>query len=177
MNKNTKRYVVFVLPVAVALVSAGIIIYLTIMWAGQGAALPDHLPATELAAQEGEAEALDARAAADDMVTESAAQGRMTGRPDAAIQMVAGAAGGMDEQMREDIEREMMASQDNDTFEAPACEFGHWVGGPVPEDELEALGRPYRVLTPGAMATMDYLPERINVYTDDEGTVLRVDCG
>ncbi|MBU0858539.1 MAG: hypothetical protein KJ667_01250 [Alphaproteobacteria bacterium] len=64
--------------------------------------------------------------------------------------------------------------------DAPAempCEFGHWVGAPVNEAAVKEMGRPYRILPPGSMATMDYSPARINVETDEAGTVTKVSCG
>lgn len=57
------------------------------------------------------------------------------------------------------------------------CDFPHFIGRPVDEKAIKALGRPYRILPPGAMATMDFSPARINVETDDKGTVLRISCG
>jgi hypothetical protein len=45
------------------------------------------------------------------------------------------------------------------------CDFSAWVGRPVDEDAVKETGRPYRILPPGSMATMDYSPERINVHT------------
>ncbi|GEM_PF-3109871 len=60
---------------------------------------------------------------------------------------------------------------------APACDFAMWVGQPVNEETVKATGRPYRILPPGSMATMDYSAERINVHTDDAGVVTEVTCG
>lgn len=59
----------------------------------------------------------------------------------------------------------------------PPCDFDHWTGKPVDEQALKETGRPYRILPPGSMATMDYVPERINVHTDEEGIVTKVKCG
>lgn len=64
-----------------------------------------------------------------------------------------------------------------DEFDA-VCDFDHWIGAPVDEEALEETGRPYRILTPDSIVTMDYLPERINVMTDeDTGIVTGVTCG
>lgn len=38
-------------------------------------------------------------------------------------------------------------------------------------------GLPYRVLQPGAQATQDYEPARLNLYVDDKGWITRVTCG
>ncbi len=64
------------------------------------------------------------------------------------------------------------------TILAPqSCDFPQFIGKPVDEAALKALGRPYRVLPPGAMATMDFSPVRINLETDDKGLVTRITCG
>ena len=34
-----------------------------------------------------------------------------------------------------------------------------------------------RILKPGAMATMDYSPTRLNVHVDDSGKILDMSCG
>lgn len=59
----------------------------------------------------------------------------------------------------------------------PACDFASWIGHPVDEQALHATGREVRIMAPGTAATMDYLPERINVMTNDDGIVLNVTCG
>lgn len=59
----------------------------------------------------------------------------------------------------------------------PACDFAQWVGLPVDEEAVKATGRPYRILPPGAMATMDYSADRINLHTDEQGIVIDVRCG
>lgn len=35
----------------------------------------------------------------------------------------------------------------------------------------------YRVIKPNSMVTMDYNPERLNVYTDDYGIIIKARCG
>lgn len=57
------------------------------------------------------------------------------------------------------------------------CDFDDWVGKAVNEDSLSETERPFRVLSPGSVVTMDYNPERINIHTDDEGTVAYITCG
>jgi len=39
------------------------------------------------------------------------------------------------------------------------------------------MGRPYRILPPNSMMTMDYIPNRINVYIDSQRMVIKVRCG
>ncbi len=57
------------------------------------------------------------------------------------------------------------------------CTFPHLVGHMVDDAFLQATGRAYRVLPPNAMATMDFLPERINIHTDKYGRVTDIRCG
>ncbi len=57
------------------------------------------------------------------------------------------------------------------------CDFPQFIGQPVDETALKAIGRPFRILPPGGMATMDFSPARINVETDDKGIVTRIHCG
>lgn len=64
--------------------------------------------------------------------------------------------------------------------EAYPCEFGEWMGMKVDNDALKAievLHRPYRILPPGAMMTMDHSPARVNFDVDQKGIVTRVWCG
>lgn len=61
-----------------------------------------------------------------------------------------------------------------------SCDFASSVGSKVAPDLLEVIGRenrPHRVLTPGAGATRDYNPARVNLDVDGEGVITRVWCG
>jgi hypothetical protein len=61
-----------------------------------------------------------------------------------------------------------------------ACEFSPWVGLEIDEGIVQAVKdtrRPYRILAPGAPATQDFAPARINFNVDDAGKILRVWCG
>ena len=67
---------------------------------------------------------------------------------------------------------------------AVSCDFAPWVGRKVSEDMLESIkgadggqGRPYRILPPGSMMTMDHSPARINFDLDEAGIITRVWCG
>jgi hypothetical protein len=64
-----------------------------------------------------------------------------------------------------------------EVFKDAACNFEGWIGRKVDEAAVKATGRPYRILEPGAMMTMDHNPKRINVEHDGKGTVKRVWCG
>jgi hypothetical protein len=64
-----------------------------------------------------------------------------------------------------------------DVFSDADCTFEEWIEKPVDEAAIKALARPYRILKPGSMMTMDHSPERINVEHDDKNTVTRVWCG
>jgi|GEM_PF-1404810 hypothetical protein len=58
------------------------------------------------------------------------------------------------------------------------CNFpSDWVGKPVDEEAVKAVGRPYRILAPDSAATMDFSPERLNVMIDDKKVVTAVRCG
>lgn len=57
------------------------------------------------------------------------------------------------------------------------CSFLHWMGKPVNEEALKETGRPYRILPPGSMMTMDHNEQRINVHVDDNGIVTGLRCG
>lgn len=57
------------------------------------------------------------------------------------------------------------------------CTFDEWIGQKAKSLKLEALNRPYRILPPGALVTMDFVEDRINVETDENDTVIRVTCG
>lgn len=57
------------------------------------------------------------------------------------------------------------------------CNYNEWVGKEVNEDALKATGRPYRILGPNSIATMDFSPDRINVILDDKKIVTAVRCG
>ena len=63
-----------------------------------------------------------------------------------------------------------------EVFKDASCDFEGWVGKPVDEAAIKELGRPYRILKPGDMMTMDHNPDRINVEHDN-GAVTRVFCG
>lgn len=63
-----------------------------------------------------------------------------------------------------------------DVFHDASCDFEDWIGKPVDEAALRETGRPYRILKPGDMMTMDHNPDRINVEHDN-GAVIRVFCG
>ncbi len=65
------------------------------------------------------------------------------------------------------------------TMATPSCEtYIEWTGKNIDEIDLSILGeRPYRVLKPHSMATMDYSPERLNINTTEDGIILSQDCG
>ncbi len=57
------------------------------------------------------------------------------------------------------------------------CEFSQWIGKPVKEIPVRTMGRPYRILPPNSIITMDHVPNRINVYIDSRRMVIKVRCG
>jgi len=62
-------------------------------------------------------------------------------------------------------------------YQCNAEDMSHLVGFAEQDVVLESLPGPVRVLRPGAVATMDMRPDRINLHVDDEGTIHRVSCG
>ncbi|MEQ9388387.1 I78 family peptidase inhibitor [Marinovum algicola] len=57
---------------------------------------------------------------------------------------------------------------------APGARAG-LVGEPV--EAAERVPAPKRILRPGDMRTMDYLPARTNIEIDETGRITRVFCG
>ena len=67
-----------------------------------------------------------------------------------------------------------------DDNKTPAeCSFNDWVGKAAAEAEAAAreTGRPFRMLPPGSVKTMDYRHDRINIELDGKGIVTKVNCG
>lgn len=63
---------------------------------------------------------------------------------------------------------------------ASACEAEQWqrlLGQEGDAIETGALPDEYRIIPFGAMITQEYLPERLNIYLDQDGRVYRVICG
>lgn len=55
---------------------------------------------------------------------------------------------------------------------------GKAVTGPMADDAQKRSGaRAIRLLPPGAMATMDFRPDRLNIDIDDKGVVTGLRCG
>ena len=57
------------------------------------------------------------------------------------------------------------------------CHFSWWLGKKPDERAIKETGRPYRILPPGSMATMDYIHNRINIHTDENGMITMIRCG
>ncbi len=64
-----------------------------------------------------------------------------------------------------------------EVFTDADCDYESWVGTQVDEVKVKEAGRPYRLLKPDSMMTMDHNPERINVVHDDDMKITRVWCG
>jgi hypothetical protein len=60
--------------------------------------------------------------------------------------------------------------------ECPADQYQEFVGS-----QLAAVTYPsdleVRIIEPGSLYTQQYVPERMNIRVDAEGTIMRVDCG
>lgn len=52
-----------------------------------------------------------------------------------------------------------------------------WIGQKVSNSALKKTGKPFRILPPNSMMTMDHNPARINVHVDENGTIENVKCG
>ena len=52
-----------------------------------------------------------------------------------------------------------------------------WLGKQADDLPDGLLAERDRILAPDGMATMDYVPERLNVLTDDEGMIIGFKCG
>ena len=71
-------------------------------------------------------------------------------------------------------------AQDNSTsMTTPTCEtYVEWTGQNIEDIDLSVLGdRSYRVVKPDSMVTMDYRPDRLNIKTDESGTIITQECG
>lgn len=77
----------------------------------------------------------------------------------------------------EEIPHSDVPPPSREVFTDAECDYEGWVGKPVDEAAAKETGRPYRILTPDSMMTMDHNPERINVVHDTDGKVTRVWCG
>ena len=77
----------------------------------------------------------------------------------------------------EEIPHSDVPPPSREVFTDAECSFESWVGKPVDEDAVKEQGRPFRILAPDSMMTMDHNPERINVVHDPDGKVTRVWCG
>lgn len=69
---------------------------------------------------------------------------------------------------------------DDEPVSETGCDFSDWVGLEVSEEMQKAIKdakRPFRILPPGSMMTMDHNPERVNFDLDNAGTITRVWCG
>lgn len=77
----------------------------------------------------------------------------------------------------EEIPHSDVPPPSREVFADAECSFEDWVGKPVDEAAVKETGRPYRILTPDSMMTMDHNPERINLVHDADGKVTRVWCG
>lgn len=64
-----------------------------------------------------------------------------------------------------------------EVFTDAECDFESWIGQKLDEGAVKASGRPYRILTPDSVMTMDHRPDRINVEHDGANNVTRVWCG
>lgn len=62
-----------------------------------------------------------------------------------------------------------------------AAQLGAYIGQPASEDVLARIrgwrgDKPIRVLRPGWVVTMDYVPARLNVFLDEQGRITEFKC-
>jgi hypothetical protein len=62
-----------------------------------------------------------------------------------------------------------------DTCGADALQV--FVGQPPSALDAVRLTQPFRVIRPGEMVTMDFLPERVNFRVGEDGRIAEVTCG
>ncbi len=55
--------------------------------------------------------------------------------------------------------------------------YDGWIGHKVSNSALKKTGKPFRILPPDSMMTMDHNPQRINVHVDENGIIEDVKCG
>lgn len=58
-----------------------------------------------------------------------------------------------------------------------ALELQDLVGQPASRLETIRFAGPVRIIQPGMAVTMDYLPNRLNIYIDDREVIAAVKCG
>ena len=67
-------------------------------------------------------------------------------------------------------------------FSKMSCDFGEWVGlrgegNTALATQMQSLERPYRLLPPGSVMTMDHSPARVNFDLNENGIITRIWCG
>lgn len=58
--------------------------------------------------------------------------------------------------------------------EAAAAYYQDMTGGPL---SAPVPFKPHRIIPPNSAVTMDFNPDRLNVYTDDQGVITEARCG
>jgi hypothetical protein len=128
----------------------------------------------------------DKTSSADEALPAAAATAPSAGEAPQSVEAEAVAGSSMDEGSpagegvtAEEIPHSDVPPPSREVFTDAECNFEDWVGSPVSEAEAAAkeTGRPYRILTPDSMMTMDHSPDRINVVHEKDGKVTRVWCG
>ena len=55
--------------------------------------------------------------------------------------------------------------------------FREYVGGPASEIPRDELPDTVRIVSPSNRVTMDYSPRRLNILTNEAGTIIALKCG
>lgn len=61
----------------------------------------------------------------------------------------------------------------------PTCEvYLEWTGKHIDDIDLSILGdREHRILKPDSIITMDYIADRLNIYTTKDDIIIEQQCG
>jgi hypothetical protein len=72
-----------------------------------------------------------------------------------------------------------MSDLNDETQTTPSCTtYVEWTGKNIDEMDMSVLeDREYRIIRPDSMVTMDFVPERLNIHVDENGTIIKQDCG
>ncbi|NRA29131.1 MAG: hypothetical protein HRU11_02635 [Parvularculaceae bacterium] len=75
-----------------------------------------------------------------------------------------------------DPQSEPEAPEQVERLSCGADDYQEWVGQRLEDLVLPPELKP-RILGPNSIATMDYLPTRMNIYHDENNIIIRVQCG
>lgn len=74
------------------------------------------------------------------------------------------------------VEDNLDLNKEYDTGHTECGSYPQWIGQKVDPKAVEATGKPFRILGPGSIMTMDHSYDRITVVHDSEKIVVAVTC-